>query len=512
MTDTVIQAEAPAKDTAANDAAANDGRVRFEDLGLVGPILGALRNQGFTHATPIQAQAIPPALEGRDVLGIAQTGTGKTAAFALPALQYLDGLKGKPAPKTCRVLVLSPTRELASQIHDSVKSFANRMRLSVISVFGGVGKVPQARACARGVDILIATPGRLRDLMEDGAIGLQDVQILVLDEADRMLDMGFAPEVRRLAAVMPKERQTVLFSATMPKDIRTLAHELMRDPVKVEVTPESTTVDKIEQKVMFVDRVRKAPLLRKILADDGVDRVIVFTRTKRGADKVCSGLKADGFSVAAIHGDKTQGARKQALADFARGKVSVLVATDLAARGIDVQGITHVVNYDLPVDAENYVHRIGRTARNGESGIALSFCSPDEVEFLMAIQKATRMDVPVDRDHSYHSNEASGLAEVMTNRQNSGRGPADHGKPSRNRGPKKSGGFAGKGPKRSGKPGGFAKGNRNGDSDRQQGDRPHADRNGGDRNKSDRGQRAGGNGPKGPRNAGHAPRKRPAHA
>lgn len=420
-----------------------DDSVRFEDLNLIGPILGALRNQGFSAPTPIQAQAIPPALEGKDVLGIAQTGTGKTAAFTLPILQHLSALKGKPAPKTARVLILSPTRELAAQIHQSVQSFSRRMRLSSAVVFGGVGKGPQARQCQRGLDILVATPGRLRDLMEDGAIGLQDVSILVLDEADRMLDMGFAPEVRRLAKAMPHDRQTVLFSATMPKDIAALAAELMTDPVRVEVAPESTPVDRIDQKLLFVDRVRKAPLLRRILEEEGVERAIIFTKTKRGADKVCKNLKQDGFKAAAIHGDKSQGARRQALADFAKGRTTILVATDLAARGIDVDGITHVINYDLPVDAESYVHRIGRTARAGNTGIALSFCAPDEVEFLQAIQKLTKLTIPVEEEHPFHAEEAAALAVSGKN------GPKGHAKPSRNRGPKRRGNG---GPPRSGKP------------------------------------------------------------
>ncbi len=430
--------------------AAND-TLTFESLNLIGPLLGALRSQGFNTPTPIQAQAIPPMLEGRDVLGIAQTGTGKTAAFALPILQFLADQKGKPAPRTARVLILSPTRELAGQINDSIAGFASRLRLSQACVFGGVGKGPQARICSRGVDILVATPGRLRDLMEDGAISLQAVQILVLDEADRMLDMGFAPEVRRFAKTMPADRQTVLFSATMPTDIRVLANELMRDPVRVEVTPQSTTVERIAQKVMFVERSRKAPLLRQILSGEDVGRVIVFTRTKRGADKVSQGLKADGISAAVIHGDKTQGARKQALADFTRGRVAVMVATDLAARGIDVEGITHVINFDLPVDAESYVHRIGRTARAGASGIALSFCAPDEADALQAIQKLTRTTIPVDDTHPYHAPEAAAAALVRSNAVPQGRG-----KPSRGRGagpkPYTSGPTSNNGPKRSGKP------------------------------------------------------------
>ena len=431
--------------------AANDA-VTFENLNLIDPILGALSSQGFKIPTPIQAQAIPPMLEGRDVLGIAQTGTGKTAAFALPILQHLAKQQGMPAPRTTRVLILSPTRELAGQINDSITAFASRMRLSQACVFGGVGKGPQARIVSRGVDILVATPGRLRDLMEDNAISLKDVQILVLDEADRMLDMGFAPEVRRFAKTMPTNRQTVLFSATMPADIRVLANELMRDPVRVEVTPQSTTVDRIAQKVLFVDRSRKAPLLRQILQGDNVGRVIVFTRTKRGADKVSQGLKADGIGAAVIHGDKTQGARKQALADFTKGRVSVMVATDLAARGIDVEGVTHVINFDLPVDAESYVHRIGRTARAGASGIALSFCAADEAESLQAIEKLTKTSIPVDDSHTYHSQEAAQAALSRNPPSNKGRS-----KPSRGRGgngpkPFTSGPTSNAGPKRNNKP------------------------------------------------------------
>lgn len=443
MTDSKIVTDT---DTKADSAAT--GTMRFEDLNLIGPLLGALRSQGFNTPTPIQAQAIPPALEGRDVLGIAQTGTGKTAAFALPILQHLSEMQGRPAPRTTRVLILSPTRELAAQIHESIAGFASRMRLSQACVFGGVGKGPQARLCSRGVDILVATPGRLRDLMEDGAIGLQDVKVLVLDEADRMLDMGFAPEVHRFAKTMPTDRQTVLFSATMPNDIRQLANDLMRNPVRVEVTPESTPVERIAQKVMFVDRVRKAPLLRQILAGDDVGRVLVFTRTKRGADKVCKGLKADGVGAAAIHGDKTQGARKQALADFTKGRVTVMVATDLAARGIDVEGITHVINYDLPVEAESYVHRIGRTARNGASGIAVSFCSPDEAEALMAIQKTTKFILPVDENHAYHSAEAAAAAVARPY----GGGGSRPKQPSRGRGKPGGGAPSSNGPKRTGKP------------------------------------------------------------
>lgn len=427
----------------------NDTSTNFADLGLIGPLMGALRALNFKTPTPIQAQAIPPAIAGRDVLGIAQTGTGKTAAFVLPVLQHLSGMKGKPDPFSARVLILSPTRELAAQIQESIAGFARQMRISHTAVYGGVGKAPQSRLCQRGLDILVATPGRLRDLMDDGVISLHDVDILVLDEADRMLDMGFAPEVRRLAQDMPADRQTILFSATMPKDIAKLAGELMRDPVRVEVTPQSTTVDRIEQKVLFVSRQQKMALLRNTLQTPGAERIIVFTRTKRGADKVCKGLKTAGVKASAIHGDKSQGARKQALNDFARGRSPVMVATDLAARGIDVDGITHVINFDLPVDAESYVHRIGRTARAGATGIALSFCAPDEVDALKAIQKITQTTLPVDDSHAYHAADAAADAA-----RGAGPKPSAGRKQGRRRhGPKPGGASSHKpGPSRPGKP------------------------------------------------------------
>lgn len=384
----------------------------FASLGLSAPLLSALNAQKFNTPTPIQAGTIPAILAGEDVLGIAQTGTGKTAAFGLPVLQKLAGYQGHPDRKTATAIILAPTRELAGQIADSLRPFAKRLRLSLTAVFGGVGKGPQIRDLSRGVDLLIATPGRLRDLMEMRAVTLAQTEILILDEADRMLDMGFAPEVKRLAAEMPSARQTVLFSATMPKDIKALANTLMSNPTEVSVAPESTPVDRIDQSVRFLERARKLPALRKIVEDIDRPRIIAFTRTKRGADKVAKGLKADGIRVAAIHGDKSQAARQRALADFAKGRIGVLVATDLAARGIDVDHVSHVINYDVSVDPESHVHRIGRTARNGATGTAITFCAPDELEALQAIEKITRLTIRVDEDHPDHLPDIAAQAAV----------------------------------------------------------------------------------------------------
>lgn len=387
-------------DRASNDDL--DSMTDFASLGLNGALLSALKAHKFITPTPIQAGAIPAVLAGEDVLGIAQTGTGKTAAFGLPVLQTLSDYQGRPAPKTATAVVLCPTRELAVQITESLRPFAKRLRLSLTAVYGGVGKGPQIRDTARGVDLLVATPGRLRDLMEMRAVSLTQTEILILDEADRMLDMGFAPEVKRLAADMPVERQTVLFSATMPKEIRALANTLMTHPKEISVAPESTPVERIVQAVRFLERSRKLPALRRYL--DAIDhpRLIAFTRTKRGADKLAKGLKADGIKVASIHGDKSQAARQRALGDFTKGRIGVLVATDLAARGIDVDAVSHVVNYDVPVDPESYVHRIGRTARNGATGTAITFCSPDELEALRAVEKVTRLSITVDAGHPDH--------------------------------------------------------------------------------------------------------------
>ncbi len=408
----------------------------FSDLGLAETLLKALSAEGYTTPTPIQEQSIPHLLEGRDVLGLAQTGTGKTAAFALPLLQRLEQNKIHAKPKSCRVLVLTPTRELAVQVGQSFRTYGCHHRLRHALVFGGVGMVPQIKTMAGGVDILVATPGRLLDLMSQGAIRLDSVEALVLDEADRMLDMGFILPIRKIVAAVPKSRQTVLFSATMPDSIVGLANSVLHQPVRVEVTPVSSTVDKIEQKVMFVDRENKRTLLTEILAGASVGRALVFTRTKHGANRVAELLEKAGVTADAIHGNKSQGARQKALADFKDGRIKALVATDIAARGIDVDGITHVVNFELPNEPESYVHRIGRTARAGASGIALSLCDGDEVAYLRAIEKTIRQAVPVDYDHAYHAphiasrGTAGGRPVGKPRPQGSSRPPqASHGAP-----------------------------------------------------------------------------------
>ncbi|OAN46700.1 DEAD/DEAH box helicase [Paramagnetospirillum marisnigri] len=375
----------------------------FSELGLAEPLLKALESEGYTTPTPIQEQTIPHLLEGRDMLGLAQTGTGKTASFALPILQRLDQIKQRAMPKSTRVLVLTPTRELAVQVGQSFKTYGCHYRLRHALVFGGVGMVPQIKSMAGGVDILVATPGRLLDLMNQGAIRLDSVEVLVLDEADRMLDMGFILPIRKIVAAIPKSRQTVLFSATMPETIVGLADSVLHRPVKVEVTPAATTVEKIDQKVMFVDRENKRTLLAELLGCPSVGRALVFTRTKHGANRVAELLEKEGITADAIHGNKSQGARQKALADFRDGRIKALVATDIAARGIDVDGVTHVINFELPNEPESYVHRIGRTARAGASGIALSLCDAEEVSYLRAIEKTIRQAVPVDYEHAFHA-------------------------------------------------------------------------------------------------------------
>jgi ATP-dependent RNA helicase RhlE len=361
----------------------------FSTLGIAEPICRALEAEGYDLPTPIQTCAIPHLLTGRDLLGIAQTGTGKTAAFALPILQRLAANRVRPAPKSTRVLVLTPTRELAAQIGDSFRTYGRHLGLKQTVVFGGVGQQPQVDALLRGVDILIATPGRLLDLLNQRHIRLDLVETFVLDEADRMLDMGFIRDVRRIVAVLPKQRHTQLFSATMPTDISRLASQILRDPVRVEVTPAATTVERVEQRVYFVDAGQKRALLADVLRNPALSRVIVFTRTKHGANRVAEQLARNGVSAAAIHGNKSQTARQQALEGFRRGRARVLVATDIAARGIDIDGVTHVINFEVPNVPESYVHRIGRTARAGASGTALSFCAQDERGYLRDIERLT---------------------------------------------------------------------------------------------------------------------------
>ncbi|MEX2036355.1 MAG: DEAD/DEAH box helicase [Xanthobacteraceae bacterium] len=366
----------------------------FTEFGLAEPILRALSEEGYVTPTPIQAQTIPLLLAKRDVIGIAQTGTGKTAAFALPILNHLAANRVRPQPKSCRVLVLSPTRELSGQILDSFRSYGRHLRLQSALTIGGVSMGAQVRALLNGVDVLVATPGRLLDLVQSNALRLNQVETFVLDEADRMLDMGFIHDIRKIIGKLPKQRQTLLFSATMPADIAELARQMLKDPAKVAVTPAATTVERVAQRIVHVDRGGKPKMLSDILRQEPVERVLVFTRTKHGADKVVRGLNKDGIAADAIHGNKSQNQRERVLKNFRDGRVRTLVATDIAARGIDVDGISHVINFDLPNIAESYVHRIGRTARAGADGIAISLCSHDELPFLRDIEKLIRMAIP----------------------------------------------------------------------------------------------------------------------
>ena len=375
----------------------------FQGLGLAPHLLRALDAQSYSNPTPIQAQAIPPLLEGRDVLGIAQTGTGKTAAFALPLLHKIAAAGKKARPGRPIALILSPTRELAHQITVNTQGYARHQKVRTAAVFGGVPIRRQIEALRRGVDVLVATPGRLMDLLNQRCLSLDDVETFVLDEADRMLDLGFVNDVRRIATALRQDRQTVLFSATMPASIKELADSFLTDPVRVSVTPEATTAERVDQRVLFVDHVNKKPVLRHLLADETFRRVLVFTRTKHRADQVARFLCQNEIGAAAIHGNKAQNARQRALNDFKAGRVRVLVATDIAARGIDVDEVTHVINFELPDVPESYVHRIGRTARAGARGIAISLCDTGEHGNLRDIQKAIRMTVPVVSDHPHAS-------------------------------------------------------------------------------------------------------------
>ncbi len=382
--------------------------MHFQDLQLIDPLLRAVQAEGYTVPSPIQAQAIPHVLAGRDLIACAQTGTGKTAAFALPLLQQL-ALSSQPAApadkqrprKVIRVLVLSPTRELASQIAESFAAYGRHTGLKTIVVFGGVGQQPQVQAIRQGADILVATPGRLLDLIGQNLIRLNTVEKFVLDEADRMLDMGFIHDVKKIIATLPTKRQTLLFSATMPAVIQDLANHILINPVKVEVTPQATTVEKILQSVYFVDKKNKRALLEHLLEDRAITRVLVFSRTKHGANKLAEQLEKAGIVAEAIHGNKSQSARERALLNFKTGKCRVLVATDIAARGIDVDDVTHVINFDLPFEPESYVHRIGRTARAGASGVAYSFCDADERKLLVDIERLIRMKITIKADHPY---------------------------------------------------------------------------------------------------------------
>jgi ATP-dependent RNA helicase RhlE len=372
----------------------------FKALRLNEPILRALSEQGYQTPTPIQSKAIPPILEGRDVLGCAQTGTGKTAAFALPVIHRLHAMPADKARKGAalpRALVLSPTRELASQIDESFQTYGRHIGLAHAVIYGGVSQVHQVRALQRGVDVLVATPGRLIDLMEQRLVHLTDVRIFILDEADRMLDMGFIQPIRKIAAALKKDRQTLLFSATMPREIMHLADSLLRDPVKVSVAPAAQTEALIEQRLYMIDAKRKQALLERLLEDPAVTRAVVFTKTKHGADRVCRRLERAGVTAVAIHGNKAQNYRNRALNAFRGGKVRVLVATDVAARGLDVDNITHVFNFDLPMEPEAYVHRIGRTGRAGATGVSISFCDSAERGLLRDVQRLLGKQIPLVR-------------------------------------------------------------------------------------------------------------------
>jgi ATP-dependent RNA helicase RhlE len=370
-------------------------KIRFSDIALGEPLQRALAEKNYLEPSPIQAQAIPHLLEGRDMIGIAQTGTGKTAAFALPILKRLSDQPRPLTPKRPRALILAPTRELAVQIGESFASYGRFLKISHLTVFGGVNISPQIRALARGVDVLIATPGRLADLERQRCVSFDAVEVFVLDEADRMLDLGFVHEIKRIIAKLPPRRQSLLFSATMPPAIQELASSIVRQPVRVEVTPAATTVERIEQQVCFVDQSNKRKALAHFIKEHPEGLVLVFVRMKHMANRLCEALGADGIKADAIHGNKSQGARQRALENFRTGRTRVLVATDIAARGIDVKGITLVIQHDLPEEPESYVHRIGRTARAGKDGKAIAFCDRGERNLLRGIERTIRQPIPV---------------------------------------------------------------------------------------------------------------------
>lgn len=376
--------------------------LKFAELGLKPAILRAVDEGGYTEMTPIQSQAIPEILNGKDLVGIAQTGTGKTAAFSLPIIQKLLKGEGQRTSKATRALILAPTRELAVQIGANIDAYGKYLHLRSTLVYGGVSEKPQIKTLLGGVDILVATPGRLLDLMGQGHISLREVEYLVLDEADRMLDMGFIRDIKKIIEKLPKNRQTVLFSATMPQSVQALVSSLLKDPVRIQVAPTATTAEKVTQHVLMVPKNRKRDLLLHLLKDADLSRVLIFTRTKHGANKVAKYLDQTGISSGAIHGNKSQNARQKALNEFRSGAIRVLVATDVAARGIDVDGVTHVINFELPNEPESYVHRIGRTARAGAAGVSLSFCDHEERAYLRDIEKVIRQEVPMIEDHPYH--------------------------------------------------------------------------------------------------------------
>ncbi len=391
--DSVLNTSTPTQNI--DTASSKEEGVKFTDLGLAAPLLNALATANYTNPTPIQAQSIPALLKGRDMLGIAQTGTGKTAAFSLPLLQRLAENREHVGPKATRALILAPTRELAVQIGDALKVYGRQLKLRHTVILGGVSQHGQVRALARGLDIVVATPGRLMDLLNQRHVRLDKVSHLVLDEADRMLDMGFIRDVRKIVAALPQRRQSLLFSATMPAEVAKLAGDMLHNPLRVEVTPKVVTVERIAQSVHHVATPQKRALLESLLADPGLKRVIVFTRTKHRANRVAEQLEKAGISADAIHGNKSQNARQRALDAFRKGRARVLVATDIAARGIDVSDVTHVINYELPNEPESYVHRIGRTARAGAEGAAISFCDATERAYLRDIERLIKLRLEV---------------------------------------------------------------------------------------------------------------------
>ncbi len=412
--------------------------LKFSDLSLLEPILLAVKKAGYETPTPIQMQAIPLLLQGKDLLGCAQTGTGKTAAFALPILNNLAKAKYNAQynvqPRNVSCLILTPTRELALQIFENFKTYSTGLNsvgfnIKLAVVYGGVAINPQIRAVHDGVDVLVATPGRLLDLVQQNKLSLKQVKIFVLDEADRMLDMGFIHDIRKVLLMIPKQRQTLFFSATMPLEIEKLASTMLINPVRIEVNPIASTVEKVEQYVMYVEQSRKRDLLRHLLSDPKFYRVIVFTRTKHGANRVSELLTKNKISAEAIHGNKSQNARQRALDLFKSNKIQVLIATDIAARGIDIDGVTHVINFEVPNIAESYVHRIGRTARAGAAGIAISFCDVEEKSYIRDIEKLIGQPIAIDREHPYHSpavegahTMSSGKAKAQFERKNNSRG------------------------------------------------------------------------------------------
>ncbi|WP_373083841.1 DEAD/DEAH box helicase [Sneathiella sp.] len=426
---------------------------KFTDLGLNASVLRAVQEGGYEDLTPIQEQAIPLVLADKDLIGVAQTGTGKTAAFSLPLIQKLLTGEGKRNAKCTRALILAPTRELAVQIAENIQAYAKYLHLRVALVYGGASAKPQIKALAPGVDILIATPGRLLDLNNQRCIDLGKVEYLILDEADRMLDMGFIRDIQKIVAQLPKERQTLLFSATMPGTVEKLANSLLRNPQRIEVAPAATTAEKVDQHVLLVPKARKRELLAHVLKDDSLSRVLIFTRTKHGANRVARQLDQLGISSGAIHGNKSQNARQKALNAFRSGETRALVATDVAARGIDVDGVTHVINFEIPNEPESYVHRIGRTARAGAVGASLSFCDHDERGYLRDIEKIIRQQVPVLEDHPFHLEGIARAPEGSV--EESGNGGGRRGA---------SNGRNNAGGQRQGRPGGQAKSQRSGPS------------------------------------------------